>query len=253
MDPYLESLDIWPDVHHRFISEMQTALNPNLRPNYVARVETRFYISDQDDPGREAMIPDVRIEATRRKSGKKHKSSNGVALVEPLTLPELLDEEISEARVEILHRPTNTLVTIIELLSPANKVVNSRGRESLIQKRRDARGADVHWLEIDLLRAGTPTVMRSALEPSDYRVLLFRARKFGKYWPINIQQPLPLIGVPLRDKDADVPLDLNAVLRSAYENAAYDLSIDYKREPTPRLKGADKTWADKLLRECGQR
>lgn len=39
MDPYLESPVIWPDVHHGLISEIQAALNPRLRPRYVARVE----------------------------------------------------------------------------------------------------------------------------------------------------------------------------------------------------------------------
>ena len=50
MDPYLESPTIWPDVHHELISEIRAALNPSLRPRYVARVELRLYISDDDDP-----------------------------------------------------------------------------------------------------------------------------------------------------------------------------------------------------------
>jgi len=41
MVPYLESPSIWPDVHHEFISEIRAALIPNLRPDYVARVELR--------------------------------------------------------------------------------------------------------------------------------------------------------------------------------------------------------------------
>ena len=47
MDPYLESPTIWPDVHHRLISEIQSTLNPRLRPQYVARVELRVYFSLQ--------------------------------------------------------------------------------------------------------------------------------------------------------------------------------------------------------------
>src|ERR1700692_584241 len=62
MDPYLESPVIWPDVHHELISEIQAALNPHLRPRYVARVELRVYISDDDDPGRQALVPDVGVE-----------------------------------------------------------------------------------------------------------------------------------------------------------------------------------------------
>jgi hypothetical protein len=52
MDPYLENPQLWPDVHHGLISDIQAELNRGLRPRYVARVELRVYISDDDDPGR---------------------------------------------------------------------------------------------------------------------------------------------------------------------------------------------------------
>ena len=50
-----------------------------------------------------------------------------------------------------------------------------------------------------------------------------------------------------------MPLDLGAVLSAGYDNAAYDLTLDYRREPAPPLTGADKKWAEKLLRERGMR
>jgi hypothetical protein len=59
MDPYLESPAIWPDVHHGFISKIRAALTPLLRPHYVALVELRIYTSDDDDPGRTALLPTV--------------------------------------------------------------------------------------------------------------------------------------------------------------------------------------------------
>ena len=45
---------------------------------FVARVELRVYITDQDDPGMEVFVPDVRIENSR-----------------------MIDDEIKEARIEI--------------------------------------------------------------------------------------------------------------------------------------------------------
>ena len=99
MDPYLETPRLWPDVHHALISEMQAALNSVLRQHYVARVELRVYITDQDDPGMEVIVPDVRIENSR-----------------------MIDDEIKEARIEIRRRESNDLVTVIEVLSPANKI-----------------------------------------------------------------------------------------------------------------------------------
>src|ERR1700730_18292250 len=97
MDPYLESPVIWPDVHHELISDIRAALNPHLRPRYVARVELRVYISDDDDPGRQALVHDLRVEASpKRKGAKKVKAEPTLAITGPLIVPTLMDEEIEE-------------------------------------------------------------------------------------------------------------------------------------------------------------
>jgi hypothetical protein len=250
MDPYLETPDLWPDVHHELISQIRSALNPRLRPKYVARVELRVYISDDDDPGREALVPDVRIEKPKRKGGKRSKEGPALAVTEPLIVPLLLDDEIEEAHLEIKHLETGALVTLIEVLSPTNKIRGARGRASFMAKRQETLASDVHWVEIDLLRAGVPSVSRPPLRPSDYRILVSRAgeRTRAQYWPVGLRQPLPVIVIPLRPPDADVPLDLGAVLNAAYDHGAYDLSINYRQDADPPLKGEDAAWAHRLLR-----
>src|SRR6516164_1643463 len=100
MDPYLETPDLWPDVHHELISQIRHQLNPRLRPKYVARVELRVYISDDDDPGRKVIIPDVRIEnpkGKRRQLGKAARTDSSVAVAEPIIIPFLIENEIKEA------------------------------------------------------------------------------------------------------------------------------------------------------------
>jgi hypothetical protein len=249
MDPYLETPRLWPDVHHELVSQIRGALNPALRPRYVARVELRVYISDEDDPARE-IIPDVRIEKVKRKRVKKSKKESAVAVAEPLIVPLLIDE-IEEARLEIREVETGSLVTLIEVLSPANKVRGSRGRASFMQKLQETLAGDVHWVEIDLLRAGVPSVTHPPLVPSDYRILVSNAaqRTRARYWPVHLRQPLPVIGIPLRTPDPDVPLDLGAVMAAVYDRAGYDLSIDYRQDPDPPLKAEDAAWADQLLRK----
>lgn len=256
MDPYLENPELWPDVHHELISQIRTALNPALLPRYVARVEMRVYVSDQDDPGRDYRVPDVRIEKTsHRKGAKKMPKSEAVAIAEPLTIPFLTNEEIKEARLEIRRRESNALVAVLEILSPSNKIRGSAGRKSFLDKRREIMNSEVHWIEIDLLRAGTPSLARLARTACDYRIVVARCEEcsYGQFWPVSVRQALPVIGIPLRDKDTDVSLDLNAVLRAAYDNAAYGVSIDYRREPVPQLDRANAAWAAKLLREQGLR
>ncbi len=102
-----------------------------------------------------------------------------------------------------------------------------------------------------MLRTGKPSLARLARAASDYRIVASRSEDWrrGQFWPVSVRQALPVVGIPLRGKDADVPLDLNTVLRTIYENAAYDLSIDYRRNPEPPLTRADAAWAVKLLRE----
>lgn len=251
MDPYLENPDLWPDVHHGLISACQELLNRAIRPNYVARVELRVYVTSEDDPARH-VVPDARIETTRRRHRKPARPhANGVsalAIAEPLVVPLVVDEEIEEPRLEIKHVKTGTLVTVIEVMSPTNKIRGSEGRRSFMKKRRETLACDVHWVEIDLLRAGAPSQPTRA--ESDYRVLVSKAEEIrrARYWPINLRQNLPVVGIPLRSPDADAPLDLGAVLNAAYERGAYDLSVDYRKPANPPLRRDDAKWADKLLR-----
>jgi hypothetical protein len=248
MDPYLESPSIWPDVHHELISQIRASLNQRLSDDYVARVELRVYAVGEEEPSIDLMIPDVRIE--HKKAEEKSDRSNGkqTALAEPEVIPHLLDNEVKEAFLEIRNAESGVLVTIIELLSPSNKASGSNGRKSLIDKRRTTVESGVHWVEIDLLRAGSPTV--GSLRRSDYRIIMYRVNQsHGRCWRFNVRDPLPAFGIPLRAGDKDVSLDLDAVFRAAYETARYGRTIDYRREPIPPLRTGDKKWADKLLRE----
>jgi hypothetical protein len=144
---------------------------------------------------------------------------------------------------------------VIEVLSPANKIRGARGRASFMHKREETLASAVHGVEIDLLRAGVPSVTRPPLVPSDYRFLVSRAtdRTKARYWPVSVRQPLPAIAIPLRDPDPDVILDLGPVLNATYDNGAYDLSIDYRKKPEPPRGREDAAWADRLLREHGLR
>ena len=67
-----------------------------------------------------------------------------------------------------------------------------------------------------------------------------------------LAEPLPVIGIPLRQTDPDAPLDLQALVDLSYQNGRYD-DLDYKPDPTPPLDAADAAWASQLLRGKGNR
>lgn len=255
MDPYLEDRELWRDVHHELISQIRAVLTPKLRPKYLARVELRVYVEDEDDPARQERFPDVRIE-----TAKKH--SNGHTQVtipfrevpEPI-VAEMPLEEIEEAYLTIKHRETGALVTVIEVLSPSNKVEGSAGRKSFLEKRSEVMSSDIHWVEVDLLRKGSRLPSGRSFVASDYRVLVSRsdARWRVKYWPISVRQRLPVVGIPLKGNDPDAPLDLGKALNTAYDVAAYDDSVDYTKPPEPPLSPADARWANQMLKSKGLR
>jgi hypothetical protein len=256
MDPFLEEPGLWPDVHHGLISQMQAELNQMLGPKYFVRVESRVYISDEDDPGRTVIIPDLRVSdrPPAPPPPGAEPGQNTLAVVEPLILTTLVEEEIREAFLEVRDRTTRQVVTVIEVVSPSNKVAGSRGRESYQQKRREVVNSASHWVEIDLLRAGVPLIPAVAGR-GDYFVHVSRAnlRPRGMVWPIHLPQRLPVILIPLLPDDPDARLDLQPVLETVYARGAYDRVIDYRAEPVPPLPPQHATWADALLRGKGLR
>jgi hypothetical protein len=259
MDPYLEDPSLWPDVHHGLISEMQAVLNRQLRPQYHVRVEERVYISDENDPGRKAIVPDVAQKRGQEPIAKWPEGCSALLVPdpfsEPLILTTLIEDEIHEARLEVIDTNQQAVVTVIELLSPTNKINGSRGRASYEQKRRELMTSTSHFVEIDLLREGDHLHTRELLPPAEYYVHVSRKdrRPKGYVWPIRLSQRLPVIGIPLKEGDPDAELDLQAVLATAYERAAYDLQIDYRSEPTPRLMPEMAEWANTLLTSKGMR
>jgi len=232
-------------------------LTEQLRPRYYARIEDRVYISDEYDPARRVIIPDLRVVQGQSATHGAPASGSGskTGIVEPIEVTSLVEDEIHESRVEVIDRADRAVVAVIEILSPTNKVPGSRGRDSYEQKRLDVMHSPSHFIEIDLLRDGEGFPPYEALPAHEYRVHLSRVqrRPRGLPWAIAIDQRLPSIIVPLRGEDPDAYLDLQVVLDTAYSRAAYDLEIDYRSEAVPPLPPERAKWAHDLLRSKGLR
>ena len=255
MDPYLEAPELWPDFHHELISAIRERMNLLLRPAYHSMVEDRVYISDERDPGRSVLIPDVAIMATSRLLESKVLPRDhigretDVAVAEPVVATTMFEEEIREARIVIYDGAGRQVVTVIEILSPSNKIVGARGRGEYESKRREVLQSPAHLVEIDLLRNGVPIYTGEQLPPHDYLVHVSKhgGRPKGVLWPILLTQRLPIIKIPLLPKDPDADLDLGLVLNTAYDRAGYDMVVNYSETPKVPLSEPNASWANQWL------
>jgi hypothetical protein len=214
------------------------------------------FISDDEDPGRKVVIPDLRIGDRPDGSGEAPSApETRLAVAEPIVEVTLVDHEIHEPYLTVVDREERRVVTFIEVVSPSNKVAGSRGRANYQQKRLEVVNSPSHWVEIDLLRAGIPFIPQRSAARGDYYVHVSRAgqRPRGQVWHIHLPQRLPVVLIPLKAGDPDVALDLQGVLDTAYDRAAYDKVVNYRGEADPRLSSDQAAWADEVLRSKGLR
>lgn len=251
MDPYLEDPQLWSGVHATFLVYLRDMLRPRLRPRYVAAVEERVFVEGPD----RRITPDV---AVRRQSVDER---GGVALLEQSdTAPhvQLSSLEVHESYVAILDLRTNRrVVTVIEVVSPANKYAGS-GRVSYETKQLEVLTSDTHLVEIDLLRysphvLAVPEWAARGRGPYDYLTCVNRAfggRSRYELYPRRLPERLPRIAVPLADDDADVVLDVQAVWAQVYDAGDYRQRLDYDARCVPPLSPEDQAWANERIREA---
>lgn len=253
MDPYLEDHALWPDVHHKLMTAISDSLAPILAPHYVVRVEERVFLCREDDPARSVLVPDLSVrEAAPEPWGQSSTSDAAQAVLVQV----IAEEEMREYRLEIRTPRGDRVVTVIEVLSPANKVSASEVRRTYMDKRREWLRSESNFIEIDLLRAGTRAHIPGGPPKSDYCVLVSTVdeRPLGKCWYVGLRHALPTIPIPLGRDEPAVPLDLQAILSDAYARSRYDLELDYREPPPPpKLASEDVQWLDTLLREKGLR
>jgi hypothetical protein len=239
MDPYLEDSAEWGSVHTRLITAIGDQLAPLVAPHFIVRFEQRVYLLDPDED--RAMIePDVYLVQGYQPSAQP----TALAVATPPVLVEpLLESEVRDRYIEIRDKRNREVITTVEILSPFSKTPGVKGYTAFLKKRNSVMASDVHWVEIDLLRAGERP--REVAHKSDYYALLKRGGTLGPYevWYCDVRDRLPTIFVPLRPPFADVLLDLQAAFDEVYQHGYYADDIDYTSPPPPPpLRPADGNW-----------
>jgi Protein of unknown function (DUF4058) len=140
MDPYLEDEALWPAFHQELAKGLYQILLPQLVDRYRARVCQRRY---RIEPG--ADVPATPAER-------------------------------EEHYVEIRERNNGGLITLVDLVSPANKTT-AAGRDAYLETRRAAKAQGINIVEIDVVLQGKPMLdySRDGLPEWDYAVTVSRS------------------------------------------------------------------------------
>ncbi len=254
MDPYLERH--WSDVYPRLLGAIHARLAGAMTEGLEVKEYHQVVVEPIDYARAREMVPDVLIHADARPAarGRVAAGANRPAAVE------LESREFSDRYLEIKDEGAGgELLTIVSLLRPADKLAG-RGRERYRVVREALEMLGVHHVEIDLVRAGSwrrlmsPGVAPQRAETA-YRTLVRRAPPAGgrrriDMHLIRLRDPLPQIPVPLRRRDRDALVDLQAVVDEVYAAGRYH-RMKYGRPARPELDPPDAAWAAERIAAWG--
>lgn len=241
MDPFLEAQGLWPDFHSNFVNCFREVLLDQLPVEYDARLDERVYLVEMPEKSAKLVLPDVAVE--RSESVPQSAGGQVVAVtLKPVTIPLSVVGEVREVYIQILHREDQSLVAVLELLSPANKNTASQG--VYLEKRSELIRSPVHLVEVDLLLSGHRLPMGKPLPPGHFYAFVSRAERRPEcdVYPWWIKQKLPVIPIPLRVPDPDVTVDLGEVFQTAWQRGRYERVVDYRKLSDLPLNDDEIAW-----------
>ncbi len=247
MDPYVENQE-WEDFHSTFNTVIREGLSPRLDPRYIVRVERRVYVEHVQEGIDRVMWSDVAVLASDTAGGRAAATGPAAAaVVAPVEYVLPMPEERRETYLVIRERETTEVITVIETLSPANKRPGGDGRRQYLEKRESVLASRTHLVELDLLRGGLRLPTVTALLAGDYYAVLSRRRSRAEVYAWSMRHSLPTIPIPLKEADADVPLDLQTAFTTVYDRARFHMSLKYQQALVPPLNDTDAVWVRQLL------
>ena len=217
MDPFLEEPSDWKAFHQHLVSALYQVLLPGLVDRYRARIGTRQYTSE---------VP---------------------------LFTSMIREAHSEDFVEIRHRSDGRLVTLVEVVTPANRTTPA-GRAAYLAHREQASTAHAGVVEIDLITQGKPLLdfPRTGLPEYDSAVTVTRGVSPDRYeiYTTALPKRLPKFRLPLAADDRDTVVDLQVAVARAYDQGDFAKSLHYAHPlPVDAIYTAEtRKWIAEYLR-----
>ena len=244
----------WPDVHTALITYIRDELAGDLPDDLSVSAEEGVNLIDVIDGERKRYAADVAVRTAEPRNYilPWEPEAGGVAVAEPL----LVDEDPHPARWVEIADLKGRLITVIEVLSPANK---EAGREVYQTKVHRLRGMGVNVVEIDIMRGGhhTVAVPRTHLPAgAGERSIICVSRdesaekRRHEVYLTPLREPLPGIRIPLRHGEREATLALQPLVDRCYTMGRY-WQTDYTRPPEPPLQPDLAEWATERLRAAG--
>jgi hypothetical protein len=260
MDPYLETQPRWEIFHGWFIHKLAELALPRAA-SVGCWIDVERDVYGEDPSGEMVLIGEA--DEVLTVASTESTWSGPVDGVGTLAVPRSVREVVVAPEKAHRHRQHFLVVrenqkwpralAVIELLSPANKAGRYAGTYNA--KRAKLLASLTHFMEIDLLRGGDNPLRRhfADLAPTPYFVFVARKTVIGRTeegYPIGLQDELPTVGLPLSGDRPDLPLELAATFRFAYDLTTGGRPIDYETEtvPEPELTPEYATWAASLLK-----
>jgi len=237
MNPYLEDPDIWPDFHGSFLIEIRSRLNALLPRGFVARWDRYVWVDEEHE---ERLLGRPHVFVSEHEFPPPQNGETAMLWAPTMVLLPMV-EATGKPFVRIIDARSKRVVTVIEMLSPANK---SRGvdHEAYLAKRQEYLQSGTNLVEIDLLRGGQRAPLEGGSIACDYCVLVSRAAEFPRagYWPLTMRDPLPTIPIPLDPGIADVSLSLQECLEPVCAQGRYEEEMDFSQAPPPPALSEDE-------------
>ena len=250
MNPYLEHPSVWHDFHERFCPALSDTLTALVRPQYIVKIDEQVYLHELSVEDRRLVgRPDVAITESGRDGGTATAAASTLAAPAQGELFPSIDEE-RLSFLEIRDRESRKLITVIELLSPANKD-GSGGSTQYLGQRENLILSGVNFVEIDLLRGGTrPRI--GDLPDCAYYVMVARPQDWPRVglWPLKLRERLPRIPIPLKPADRDAEIDLQPLVEGIYDRAGYEDYV-YSTPIDLPLSPSDNDWVAECLSAAG--
>lgn len=253
MNPFLESS--WADVHMRLIGYISDTLAEKLPMDLAARAEQVIEIGGDESEDSSRYRADVGVtEDWNADLPQVWQPDDGTAVA--VAEPEIITIDRPVERWLEVRNSNGRLITVIEIISPHNKI--GRGRDEYLQKQHDYLIAGVNLVEIDLLRSGKRLLDDEVLERlkpksgTQYLTTVTRARRRDRHelYFSPLRERLAAIRIPLRASDRDVPLDLQPLVDRAYQTGRY-WQLSHRELPGPALPADEAEWVRERVAAAG--